>query len=118
MYLKHIPIEFFNFNTDSVKFDDIKKYIDISLSEDLINNIVKTPDVVLSGTFGMGKTTIFKYLEKRYIDEFEENKLFPIFLQFTIHNFQQIIRFNIDHDLRIQYFTRALLLTITNKVFL
>lgn len=116
LFLKDIPIEFFNINADSVKFDDIEKFINISLSEDLINNIMRTPNVVLSGTFGMGKTTIFKYLENKYIEEFEERRLFPIFLQFTIHNFQQIVRFNIDHSLRIEYFTRALLLTIANRI--
>ncbi len=116
MLLKDIPHEFFNINADSVKFNDIKKYINISLSEDLVNNIMKTPHVVLSGTFGMGKTTIFKYLENRYINEFEDEKLLPIFLQFTIHDFQQIVRFKIEHSLRIEYFTRALLLTIVNRI--
>ena len=116
MLLKDIPHEFFNINADSVKFNDITKYINTSLSEDLVNSIMKTPHVVLSGTFGMGKTTIFKFLENRYINEFEEKKLFPIFLQFTILDFQQIVRFKIDHTLKIEYFTRALLLTIVNRI--
>ena len=64
----------------------------------------------------MGKTTIFIYLEKLYLDEFEESRLIPIYVSFKVQEFHELVRLNIEENIIINYFSRSLYITIAKHI--